>query len=250
MARLSVRASTRSTKEDSMRTRRGRLALGAGLAVAGLTFGLVLAPALASAATGDESPGAAVGNRVERIKDALQGLVDDGTIDEAQRDRVAEHLAEEMPGRGKGLGGGHGRGHGPGGPGFGPGGRGIGALKVGLDVAAEKLGMSREDLVTELRSGKSLADVAGEKGVSVEDLTAALKAEAVERLDAAVADGRLTQAEADEKKAVLDEHLARAVQREGGHGRGHGWGRGGNPDEPDEAEEQQQGETEPSVYSG
>lgn len=249
MTRLSVRASARSTKEDSMRTRRGRLALGAGLAVAGLTVGLVLAPALASAATGDESPGAAVGNRVERIKDALQGLVDDGTIDEAQRDRVAEHLAEEMPGRGKGPGGGHGRGHGPGG---GPGGHGIGALKVGLDVAAEKLGMSREDLVTELRSGKSLADVAGEKGVSVDDLTAALKAEAVERLDAAVAEGRLTQAEADEKKAVLDEHLARAVQREGGHGRGHGWGRGGNPDDPDEAEEQEQeqGQTEPSVYSG
>ncbi|HWH28083.1 MAG TPA: hypothetical protein VNU26_03815, partial [Mycobacteriales bacterium] len=194
-----------------MLTRRARLALGAGLAVAGLTFGTVLAPALAAAASGEETAAEAVGHRVERLEDVLQALVDDGTIDPAQRDRVAEHLAENGPHRGgHGLGRGHRPGHGPGGPGFGPGGRGIGALKVGLDVAADKLGLSAEDLVTELRSGKSLADVAEEKGVPVEDLTAALKAEAVERIDEAVADGRLTQEEATEKKAALDEHLAKA----------------------------------------
>ncbi|MFP5218906.1 MAG: hypothetical protein ACLGIG_04105 [Actinomycetes bacterium] len=233
--------------------RSGRsIALATTLALTGLAGGVVLAPALATAATGEQTAAAAVGDRVERLKDVLQGLVDNGTLNEEQRDKVAQHLAENGPprgfgpGDGRGFGPGGGRGHGPGGPppGFGPPGRGIGALKVGLDVAADKLGMSTDDLVADLRSGKSLADVAGEKGVSVEDLTAALEAEAVEHIDAAVAEGRLTQAEAEEKKAALDEHLARAVQREGGRGRGHGWGPGGNPNEPDEAEEQEQEQPE------
>lgn len=245
MARLPVRHLHIPAEEVTMWTRRARLALGAGVAVAGLTVGTVLAPALAAAASGEQTATAAVGKRVERLKDALQGLVDDGTIDQAQRDRVAEHLAEQGPARGpRELG------RGPGGPGLGPAGRGVGALKVGLGVAAETLGMTRPELRSELRSGKSLADVAADKGVPLEELTAALRAEAVKRLDEAVAEGRLTRAEADRRKAVLDGHLAKAVQREGGRGRGHGWGPGGDPDgpeQPGDAEKREgEGRTEPS----
>jgi hypothetical protein len=45
-----------------------------------------------------------------------------------------------------------------------------------LAAAAKALGMSQDDLTTELKSGKSLDDVAKEKGVSQDTLNAAVKA--------------------------------------------------------------------------
>lgn len=45
-----------------------------------------------------------------------------------------------------------------------------------LEAAATTLGMSRDDLMNELGSGKSLADIATDKGVSTDDLAAAIKA--------------------------------------------------------------------------
>jgi hypothetical protein len=209
-------------QEDAMRTTRAKVALAGTLALTGLTGGVVLGPALAAAATSEQSASAAVGDRVDRIKSALQGLVDDGTITAEQQDKVATTLSEGMPGRGHGLG----RGHGPGGMGNGNGmghGRGGG---VALDVAASTLGMTRPELMTELRGGKSLADVAGEKNVSVEDLTAALVEAAEQRLAQEVADGELTQDEADARKAELAERVGAAVEREGFPGRGKGMGRG------------------------
>jgi hypothetical protein len=208
-----------------MRTRRTSIVLTGAVGLAALTGGAVVAPALATAATSEVSAVTAVADRVDRIKDALQGLVDDGTLTEAQRDKVAEALDEGMPGRGRGLGPGNGQGHGPGhglghGRGIGPGGR------VALDVAADRLGMTESELVDALREGKSLAGVAAEKGVSLDDLTAALVKAAEEHLARAVADGRLTQAEADEKKADIAERIAAGVQREGLPGRGMGMGQG------------------------
>ena len=46
-----------------------------------------------------------------------------------------------------------------------------------MKAASEKLGISEDDLADELQSGKSLADVANEQGVSTEDLAAALRAD-------------------------------------------------------------------------
>jgi lambda repressor-like predicted transcriptional regulator len=48
--------------------------------------------------------------------------------------------------------------------------------KSPLDVAAQLFGMSKVDLTSELKSGKSLDDVAKEKGVSTDDLDNALVA--------------------------------------------------------------------------
>jgi hypothetical protein len=44
-----------------------------------------------------------------------------------------------------------------------------------MKAASQALGLSEDDLATELQSGKSLSDVAGEQGVSTDDLAAALK---------------------------------------------------------------------------
>jgi lambda repressor-like predicted transcriptional regulator len=46
-----------------------------------------------------------------------------------------------------------------------------------LKAAAEALDMSQDDLVAALQDGRSLADVADEQGVALDDLTAALKAD-------------------------------------------------------------------------
>jgi lambda repressor-like predicted transcriptional regulator len=46
-----------------------------------------------------------------------------------------------------------------------------------MRAAAEALGLDRDDLVNALKDGKSLADVAGDRGVSVGDLASALRAD-------------------------------------------------------------------------
>ncbi|MGY1715058.1 hypothetical protein ACI78R_11420 [Geodermatophilus sp. SYSU D01106] len=180
------------------------LATAAGaLAVGGL--GLA-APAMAA---DDDTPPAAVTSAEERIRDALTGLVDDGSITAEQADEVATTLSDA------GVGG---RG-GPGGPGLG----------AGLSVAAETLGLSEDELRTALEADDaSLATVAGDQGVAVEDLTAALVQAAQERLDEAVADGRLTQEEADERAADLESRIAELVESTDRGGPGGPGGFGGS----------------------
>src|SRR5512138_1495803 len=49
--------------------------------------------------------------------------------------------------------------------GRGPGGHGSGFSLTGLQIAAQKLGMTTDELITALRSGKTLEQIAQEKGV-------------------------------------------------------------------------------------
>ena len=63
-----------------------------------------------------------------------------------------------------------------------------------LAAAASYLGLTVDQLRTQLESGKSLAQVAQAQGKSVSGLKAALIADAKSHLAEAVADGRLTQA--------------------------------------------------------
>jgi hypothetical protein len=67
-----------------------------------------------------------------------------------------------------------------------------------LDAAASYLGVSEDALRSELRDGKSLAQVARDHGKSVDGLVEALVDRADKKLDAAVAAGRLTKAEKQE----------------------------------------------------
>src|SRR5829696_3222318 len=76
---------------------------------------------------------------------------------------------------------------------FGPHGpRGPHVVFAGLDAAASYLGLTEEQLRAELAAGKTLAQVAKDKGKSVDGLVDAMVAHAEADIAAAVAAGRLT----------------------------------------------------------
>lgn len=84
--------------------------------------------------------------------------------------------------------------------GRGPGGaRGLGL--IGLQAAAESLGMTADELITALRSGKTLEELADEAGVDLQDVQDAIRAahevEMRERIEQAVSDGTMTEEKAD-----------------------------------------------------
>ncbi len=93
------------------------------------------------------------------------------------------------------------RGHGGGGCHRGP----------GLQAAATALNMSVEDLRTQLRDGKTIAAVAKEKGVDAQKVIDAMVADATQRIDQAVRDGKLTAEQAGRKKQNLVARITRMV---------------------------------------
>ncbi len=82
-----------------------------------------------------------------------------------------------------------------------------------LEVLTETLGLDAGELRAALAEGRSLADIAAEQGVAVEDLSAALAAEAEERIDDAVADGMLDAERAEDMKANLAERIGDNINR-------------------------------------
>src|SRR6266487_448634 len=72
----------------------------------------------------------------------------------------------------------------------------------GLDAAASYLGLTESQLDAKIEAGTTLAQVAKDQGKSVDGLVAALKADLKQKLDRAVADGRITKS--DETKALSD----------------------------------------------
>ena len=77
---------------------------------------------------------------------------------------------------------------------------------------AEELGIDTEAFRESLADGATIAEALEAQGVSSDDATAAIKAEMEERLSEAVADGKLTQEEADEKLAEADERIAEMLE--------------------------------------
>ena len=87
-----------------------------------------------------------------------------------------------------------------------------GGERLGLETAAEALGMTEDELRTALEpDGTSLADVAEDQGVDVVTLVDALVQAQQDRIAQAVEDGRLTQEEADERLADLEERVTERV---------------------------------------
>jgi ribosomal protein S20 len=82
-----------------------------------------------------------------------------------------------------------------------------------VEALEDVLGLTAEEIRDELEAGKTLAEVAEGQGISVEDLTDALVAAATERIDEAVAEGRLDADEAEERKADLEERIGEMVTR-------------------------------------
>ena len=72
-----------------------------------------------------------------------------------------------------------------------------------MEAAAAYLGLSEDQLRNQLEGGKTLAQVAKDKGKTVEGLVDAMLTDKKKRIDAAVAAGRITKAERDEFVAGL-----------------------------------------------
>ena len=82
-----------------------------------------------------------------------------------------------------------------------------------LKAAATYLGVTNAQLVTDLRAGKSLAQVATAKSKSVDGLKQALLAALKQKVDAAVAAGRLDTARAQKLLERAPAHIERLVNR-------------------------------------
>lgn len=116
---------------------------------------------------------------------------------------------------------------------FGHRGFGVGC-GIAVDELADVLGLETADLRSRLAEGATLAEIAADEGVSLADLEAAIEAQITERLEQAVADGAITEEEADERLAGLDERIDEMVNGEfpargAGFGHGRGFGRRGGP---------------------
>jgi polyhydroxyalkanoate synthesis regulator phasin len=94
---------------------------------------------------------------------------------------------------------------------FGFRGHGHGPFHAGLDAAAKYLGVTPAKLMSELRGGKTLAGVAKAHGKTAGGLVDALTKQAEAKLDKAVENGRLTQAERRQMLAGLKARITDLV---------------------------------------
>ena len=214
----------RTNDEDDNRNRnRGRAGVAAGVAaglVGGAAAGFVLGvPGVSGASDAsaglvqqvDDAPDTVddvelddAFERGDRLREVLESLVEDGTISADQADAVTAHLVEQRPevrwhrhGPGR-----HGRFGGP---------AARGAIS---DAVTELLGLDADTVRDELRGGKTLAELAEENGVSTETLVDTLVAEASERLDVAVENGRIDDDKAAEFEEKLEEQITKRVNGE------------------------------------
>jgi hypothetical protein len=161
----------------------------------------------------------------------IDAAVAAGQLTQAQADRMKAAIES---GQAPLVGGGFGR-HGfdGGRPGFGR--RGFGGPGGDLSAATTYLGVTAAQLATDLQSGKSLADVAKAQGKSVDGLVSALVDAAKKNVEAAVAGGRLTRAQATQLESKLQQQITDRVNGtfrmgpDGEHGFRHGFddGEGG-----------------------
>jgi hypothetical protein len=204
-----------TTTGDRPKRRRGLLVGGAAV----IGAGSLLALPMAALAQDDDGS--------SWVDDALSGLVEDGTLTQAQVDAVEQALEAARPERGPGFG------H-HGGP-FGHFLRG-----PGLDDAAEAIGIEMDELMQSLRDGQTLAQIAEANGVEPQAVIDAMVAAAQERIDAAVAAGRLDDAEAAERTADVTQRITELVNEGFQFRHGEGPPNGdeelappGSPDSPD-----------------
>ncbi|MFZ9564414.1 MAG: hypothetical protein ACO3AT_04430 [Ilumatobacteraceae bacterium] len=121
---------------------------------------------VAALATPPATPPTNDGTRPERgamLTARLQSLVDDGTLTAAQLEAVVAALEAGRPDHGPGMGhGGHRR----------------GMRGEMLTAAADAIGITADELKTEIQAGKTIAEVAVENGKTAQDVIDALVATA------------------------------------------------------------------------
>lgn len=159
----------------------------ASVAVGGLFGSVVGVPAVAGATE-------TAGGAVSWVEEALAGLVGDGTITQEQADAVETALDDARPERG-------GMGH-----------RGGFGRHVDLAVLAEALELTEDELRSALEADQTLADIAAEQGVEVQAVVDAIVEAKRAHLAEEVADGDLTQEQADEHLAHAEERATALVE--------------------------------------
>jgi hypothetical protein len=165
--------------------------------------------------------------------DQLQAEVKAGRLTQSQANSLQQRLKQNgstsavpfgffgpglSPGPGGGGGQGYGQGGGPGpGPGFGPRLRSFGGpgLAGGLGSVASYLGLTNSQLLQQLSSGKSIAQIATAKGKSVSQVEQLLTSAEKARLDKLVADKALTAAQEKKLLSGLSARIANQVNRKG-----------------------------------
>jgi uncharacterized protein (DUF433 family) len=150
-----------------------------------------------STSSSSSAPNGKANGRGAAVKSALDGLVQNGTINQDQENAVIQAL--------KGVAKSDGR--------HGPRARIAGGM---LKVAADKIGVSPKDLVQARRNGQSIADVANSKSVNPADVVSAIVTAANQRIDQAVANGHLAQDKADQLKARIPQLADKFVNTKGG----------------------------------
>jgi polyhydroxyalkanoate synthesis regulator phasin len=141
-----------------------------------------------------EQPGTAAGRhpKADVLAKALDALVTDGTITQPQADAVVAKVKELAPERGRGRLRGQ-------------------ILKGALETAADTIGIEPRALLAEIKSGKTVAEVATANNVEPQAVIDALVAAGNAKLDEAAASGRITPERANELKAALPERAAKFV---------------------------------------
>ena len=198
-----------------MAKRLAALGMAAAIGVGGFTVAAVN-PLTGAGAQGTGTPAASApnGNATEGgarrsgpLDRALDALVADGTLTQAQADKVAKATKAEAE-AGKG--------------------RRQDRRKALLDVVAKAIGSTPDEVKAGVKGGTSIADQAKAKGVDRQVVDDALTKAMTDHIDAAVADGSLTEAQGTKAKGRIDKAVDRILDADGS-GRGSGRrGRGGN----------------------
>lgn len=166
------------------------------------------------------------------LRETLGELVAEGVITQEQADAILARLKAKFdqhvkdhpggPGGRGALGAGHGPGHG-----FGRGGM---LIPGALETAATTIGISEDELVEGIKGGKTVAQVAQDKGVDPQAVIDALVTRANAKIDERAADGSIPpdKVEAAKQKAVefATSFVNETRPKPGVGNPGHGWGRG------------------------
>lgn len=166
--------------------------IAAALLAAGIAGGSAAVSTSAAFADDADQPGvqapAQTSERNGWATSAIKPLVDNGTLNQSQSDAVVKALDDARPMR-------KGRGNPP-----------------DFTAVASLFGMSADQFHAATRdANKSIADLAKEKNVDLQKVIDAIVAAHNARLDEDVKSGKLTQAEADARKADAAEHVKSMV---------------------------------------
>jgi Spy/CpxP family protein refolding chaperone len=203
-------AGAEQSEENTMGKRLAAVGMAAVIAGGGLTVAAVNPLGVAGASgsgtptTSTASGATAKAHRKGPLQRALEKLVADHTLTQAQADKVMSTTKDEVKA---------GRKH----------------AKTNrrelLGVVAKTIGVQPKDIVAGLKDGKSIAVQAQAKGVSRQTVDDAVTKVLTARIDAAVTAGKITPEQATKAKGRLDKVVDRILDADG-HRLGRRAGRG------------------------